>query len=111
MSVLLVVISIAPCGRMAGYRLSAYIGMIKSVGSERTNTNRKKLESTQMAKNGQGWVMGLILCEFHGSEKDLEYIRRDAEQSPDVVYVSKIRTDKKWIGDYFLAVRVNLQQI
>ena len=55
--------------------------------------------------------MGLILCEFHGSEKDLEYIRRDAEQSPDVKYISKIRTNKKWIGDYYLAVRVDLQQI
>ena len=55
--------------------------------------------------------MGLILCEFHGSEKDLEYIRKDAEQSPDVVYISKIRTDKKWIGDYFLAVRVDLKEI
>ena len=55
--------------------------------------------------------MGLILCEFHGSEKDLEYIRKDAEQSPDVTYVSKIRTNKKWTGEYFLAVRMNLQQI
>ena len=55
--------------------------------------------------------MGLILCEFHGTEKDLEYIRKEAEQSPDVKYVSKIRTNKKWTGEYFLAVRVDLKEI
>lgn len=55
--------------------------------------------------------MGLVVCEFHGSEKDLEYIRKDAEQSPDVTYISKIRTNKKWTGDYFLAIRVDLKQI
>ena len=59
----------------------------------------------------RGWVMGLVVCEFHGSEKDLEYIRKDAENSPDVKYVSKIRTSKKWAGDYFLAVRIDLKQI
>ena len=55
--------------------------------------------------------MGLVVCEFHGSEKDLEYIRKDAESSPDVTYVSKIRTNKKWTGDYFLYIRVDLKLI
>lgn len=55
--------------------------------------------------------MALILCEFYGSEKDLEYIRKDAEQSPDVVYISKIRTSRRWAGDHFLAIRIDLKQI
>lgn len=55
--------------------------------------------------------MGLILCEFYGSEKDLEYIRKDAESSPDVKHVSKIRTSRRWAGDHYLTVRVDLEQI
>ena len=55
--------------------------------------------------------MSLILCEFHGSKEDLKYISKEAKESHDVEYVSIIQPSKKWIGDYYLKVRVNFQQI